>query len=126
RSLGSRRLGIPSGASKRLPQSRQDQSAASAPAHAGQASSSRNSSTSEDRVNERSQRLDSRGQNQHQPKDAEKDGQRHEPALTRVASPQAAREIRNRSARAPEHDQPASHPATFRDHVSPSFTGSAG
>src|SRR4029077_10236528 len=91
----------------RAPHPPQRQSAVSAPAQAGQASSARNASTaSEDCVDERRKRLDGGGQNQHQAEDAEKPRERDEPALARLAAPQPAREIRDRSAGARGGDQP--------------------
>ena len=55
------------------------------------------------------------------PGQAQKDGQRHQPALAGVALPHSARQVRDRSAGAAEHDQPAPDPATLLDHATSSF-----
>src|SRR5262245_5443709 len=110
---------MPSGASKRAPQPRQDQSVASPPPHAGQASSSENASgsiRSEDRVDERRQGLDGGGENQHEPEQAEKHRQRNQPALAGVAAPEAARQLRGRSCRAADHDHPPAESSTLLEH----------
>src|SRR5262249_49238764 len=71
---------------------------------------------------ERRQRLDRRREDQHQAEDAEKDGERHQPPLARLASPQAARKIRDRPAGGSQHDQPAPGAADSLDHATSSVT----
>src|SRR5262245_21762671 len=104
---------MPSGAPKRVPHDWQDHPSASAPLHAGHASRSRKSSTSEDRVDERGQRFDGGSEDQHEAEETEEDGERHEPPLVRVAPPQAADQIGDRPSDAAEHDQPARHAPAF-------------
>src|SRR5262245_2834497 len=96
---------MPSGASYDAPQPRHTKFNSSPAAHAGQASSSWNSSIySEDCVNERRQRFNRRCQNQDQSEEAQEDRQGQEPSFAGVAPPQTTREIANRSRCAPEHD----------------------
>src|SRR5205814_1477416 len=116
---------MPSAASNRAPHWWQDQSSASDPAHAGQASSSRKLSMRlrEESVDEGRQRLDGRRENQHEAEQAEKAGQRHEPALAGIAAPQAEDEIHARPGRGGEHDYTAPDAATLLDdHATSSFS----
>src|SRR2546421_12072650 len=81
---------------------------------------------SEDRVDERSERLDGRREDQHEAEYAEKYGQGQEPAVARLAPPGAADEIRDRAARRSQHDQTPPDPARLPDHhATSSFSGRA-
>src|SRR5262245_62581652 len=71
---------------------------------------------SEDGVDERRQRLDGGCENQYEAEETQEDRQRHQPALARLAPPQAPREIDRRSRGAPQHDHPAMESATSLDH----------
>src|SRR5262245_16932661 len=115
---------MPSGASKQAPQEEHFQSAESSPRHAGQASRSRTSLTgSEDRVDERCERLHGRRENQDQAEETEEDGERHEPPVSGLVAPQAAGEIGNRSASGRNHDQATVEAASlFEDHSPDSFS----
>src|SRR5436190_17947174 len=119
---------MPSGALTHAPHPAHTHSADSAPWHAGQASNSRNRLTSsEDRVDERRERLDSGRENQHETKYAEKHRKRQQPALSRLAAPQAACEVGDRSAGTGDHDQPTLDAATLlEDHAPDSLKDVAG
>src|SRR4029450_7376639 len=119
---------MPWGRSNRAPHARQRQSADRSPRHAGQASHApRSFMRSEDRVDERRERLDRRGKNEDQAEDAHEDGQRQDPPPPGSLVPQAAGEIADRSAGADDHDQTAVETAAvFDDHAPDSFSDTAG
>src|SRR5262249_25345790 len=119
---------MPSGASKPAPHAPHRQPAESAPWHAGQASNAQTRlMRSEDRVDERRERLYGRRENQDQAEDAQKDRERHEPAASGLGPPQAPGEIGDRSAGACDHDQATVEAAAvFDDHAPDSFSDAPG
>src|SRR4029079_11531841 len=86
------------------PQPAQSSDRSRAPAQAGQASRAKAAGTlrSEDRIDERRQRLDARSEDQQEAGHAQEDGERHDQALLRSAPPQAARQLPGRAEGAAE------------------------